>query len=74
MLFPVYSCENCLGVGANKTIYMDVNAKDSLPFWEIDFSYVDKIYSTQRNTLMHFNNIWLYINDQCVFKYLQGQI
>ena len=32
MLFPVYSCENCLGVGANKTIYMDVNAKDSLPF------------------------------------------
>jgi hypothetical protein len=53
---------------------MDVNAKDSLSFWEIDFSYVDKIYSTQRNTLMHFNNIWLYINDQCVFKYLQGQI
>jgi hypothetical protein len=32
MLFPVYSCENCLGVGANKTIYMDVNAKDSLSF------------------------------------------
>jgi len=27
MLFPVYSCEKVLGVGANKTIYMDVKGK-----------------------------------------------